>query len=221
MTTTPYHRGDLPEALIRAAIELLDEDGGGSSLSLRAAARRAGVSPAAPYRHFSDRTALLSAVATEGYRQLIDALNRAHPVPRTPDDLAAIAVAYVRFAVVRPGLFRAMFAEPCDPDDAARQAAAGEIELYLEALVRRVVLAPDLEAASVAVWSLVHGLAFLHLDGKFAGSTPTEMAARVGRVVRAALNPHLTCDGKNPRLSVDTAPYSDVSSAHISRRAKE
>ncbi|GAA4396582.1 hypothetical protein GCM10023147_31110 [Tsukamurella soli] len=210
MPTTPYHRGDLPDALIRAAIELLDTGDGGTSLSLRAAARRAGVSPAAPYRHFSDRTALVSAVATIGYRQLIAAPTDAHPTPRTLDDLAAIAVTYVQFAVARPGLFRAMFAEPCDPDDPARQAAADEIELYLKTLVRRLVPAPDPEAAAVAVWALVHGLAFLHLDGTFAGSTTADMSARVGRVVRVALGPHLTLGGRNtPQcvVSANTSTY--------------
>lgn len=73
------------------------------------------MSTAAPYRHFADRDALLSAVAAVGYRDLAARLAAAHPTPITAEDLAAIAIAYVQFALARPGLFRVMFAEPCDP----------------------------------------------------------------------------------------------------------
>ncbi|KAB0246060.1 TetR/AcrR family transcriptional regulator, partial [Escherichia coli] len=118
-STRSYHHGDLPTALVQAALELLEE-GGATELSLRAAARRAGVSTAAPYRHFADRDALLSAVAAVGYRDLATQLEAANPSPETPDDLADIAIAYVNFALQRPGLFRAMFAEPCDPTSPER-----------------------------------------------------------------------------------------------------
>ncbi|MCP3812118.1 TetR/AcrR family transcriptional regulator, partial [Mycobacteriaceae bacterium Msp059] len=80
---------------------------GATELSLRAAARRAGVSTAAPYRHFADRDALLSAVAAVGYRDLAEQLAAASPSPKTPDDLADIAIPYVNFALTRPDLFRA------------------------------------------------------------------------------------------------------------------
>ncbi|WP_370185336.1 TetR/AcrR family transcriptional regulator [Rhodococcus wratislaviensis] len=190
MTVTPYHRGDLPDALVRAAIELLDEDGGASGLSLRAAARRAGVSAAAPYRHFSDRTSLLSAVAAVGYRELVTTLEGAHPAPEDPGDLADIAVAYVQFALARPALFRVMFAEPCHPADAERQGAAGEIEGYLQTLVQRAIPSADPAAMATAVWALVHGLAFLHLDGKYAGSSTPDLRARIRGVVHATLGPH-------------------------------
>src|SRR5437016_14215729 len=92
-----YHHGDLRGASLRAARELLEENGG-ADLSLRAVARRAGVSPAAPYRHFADRDALVSAIAAEGYRELAEYLAAAHPAPSTPDDLDAVAVEYVRIA---------------------------------------------------------------------------------------------------------------------------
>ncbi|MGF6885275.1 AcrR family transcriptional regulator [Nocardia sp. GAS34] len=79
---------------------MADVSGVNTDLSLRAAARRAGVSPAAPYRHFADRDALLSAVATGGYRELAQRLVAAHPAPATLEGLAAVANAYVGF---RPG----------------------------------------------------------------------------------------------------------------------
>lgn len=126
--STSYHHGDLPNALVRAAMEL-PEEGGAGNLSLRAAARRAGVSTAAPYRHSSDRGALLSAVAAVGYQELAERLSAVHPAPSTPDDLAAAAVAYVQFALARPGLFRVMFAEPCEANHVDRSAAPAAVAI--------------------------------------------------------------------------------------------
>ncbi|MEU1208532.1 TetR/AcrR family transcriptional regulator [Nocardia sp. NPDC005825] len=185
-STTSYHHGDLPNALVRAAVELLEE-GGASELSLRAAARRAGVSTAAPYRHFSDRDALLSAVAAVGYRELAEELVAAHPAQATPEGLIAIAKAYVRFALTRPGMFRVMFAEPCDPAAPERVAATEAIKGYLESLVRQAFPDSDPEPMAVAVWALVHGLAFLHLDGKLDASSPEAVAHQVETAVGAVL----------------------------------
>src|ERR1700752_2402345 len=118
---TTYHHGNLRPALVRAAMELLDE-GGETALSLRAVARRAGVSAAAPYRHYADREALVSAVAAVGYGELAQRLAAAHPAPATPEQLASVAVAYVQFALDNPALFRIMFSEPCDRDNGDRVA---------------------------------------------------------------------------------------------------
>jgi AcrR family transcriptional regulator len=167
-------------------MELLEE-GGAAELSLRAAARRAGVSTAAPYRHFADRNALLSEVAAVGYRELAADLAAAHPAPTKPEDLAAIAVAYVRFALARPGLFRVMFAEQCDSTSAERVAAVEAIQGYLNSIVQQVFPAADQEAMAIAVWGLVHGLAFLHLDGKFDSSSAEGVADRVRAAVLATL----------------------------------
>ncbi|MGV0624633.1 TetR/AcrR family transcriptional regulator [Mycolicibacter minnesotensis] len=179
-----YHHGDLPSTLVRAAMELLEENGA-TELSLRAVARRAGVSTAAPYRHFVDRNALLSAVAAVGYRELTADLIAAHPSPKTADDLAAIAVAYVRFALNRPGLFRVMFTEQCDPRDSERIDAVTAIQGYLNATVRQVFAGADPEATATAMWALVHGLAFLHLDGKLDTSSTQVVAHTVRTAVRA------------------------------------
>lgn len=190
MTTTgTYHHGDLPGTLVNAAVELLDEEGGANDLSLRAVARRAGVSTAAPYRHFPDRNALISAVAAVGYRELAATLAAASPEPSTPEDLADIAVAYVNFALHRTGLFRAMFAEPCgtDPD---RVEAVEMITAYLNHIVSQTLPSEDADNTATAVWALVHGLAFLHLDGKLDSSNPAEVDRRVRATVRAALQPH-------------------------------
>ncbi|RKE23655.1 TetR/AcrR family transcriptional regulator [Streptomyces sp. TLI_171] len=181
-----YHHGDLRAACLRAARELLEEDGS-AALSLRAVARRAGVSATAPYRHYPDREALLSAVAAEGYRELATNLTAAHPSPTTPEELAAVAVAYVRFALDHPAMFRVMFAEPCDPANEDRVAATAAITQYVRDIVHGVFPAADPEALSTAVWALVHGLAFLHLDGKLDASTPDAVTGQVRGAVHAIL----------------------------------
>ncbi|GAA2772251.1 TetR/AcrR family transcriptional regulator [Streptomyces showdoensis] len=182
-----YHHGDLRAACLRAARELLEEDGGGA-LSLRAVARRAGVSATAPYRHFADREALVSAVAVQGYGELATCLTAAHPAPRAPEDLAEIGVAYVRFALEHPAVFRAMFAEPCDPADAERAAATTAVREYVQGLVGDVFPDADPEALATGVWAVVHGLAFLHLDGKLDASTPEAVARQVHAAIGALLS---------------------------------
>ncbi|MFJ8492926.1 TetR/AcrR family transcriptional regulator [Streptomyces sp. NPDC094038] len=182
--SSSYHHGDLRAACLRAARELLEEDGS-AGLSLRAVARRAGVSATAPYRHYADRDALVSAVAAEGYRELAEYLAAAHPSPTTPDELAAVAVAYVRFALDRPAMFRVMFAEPCDPNSEDRVAATAAISEYVRGVVRGAFPGADPDALSTTVWALVHGLAFLHLDGKLDTSTPEVVADQVRAAVGA------------------------------------
>jgi AcrR family transcriptional regulator len=181
-----YHHGDLRAALVGAAMDLLEE-GGEAELSLRAVARRAGVSPAAPYRHYDDREALVSAVAAVGYRELAERLAAAHPSPSTPDELASAAVAYVQFALERPALFRIMFGQPCDRDSDERVAATAAVSLYVRGIVERTFPQADSEALATAVWALVHGLAFLHLDGKLDAATPTVVAERITAAIHALL----------------------------------
>jgi AcrR family transcriptional regulator len=190
-TAKAYHHGDLRDALVRAALEIL-EDSTVTEVSVRAAARRAGVSTGAPYRHFADRDALLSAVAAVGYRELAGALVAAHPAPRTADDLADIAVAYVQFALTRPGLFRVMFAEGCDRTDPDRVAAVAATTEYVKAIAQQVVPTVDSEPLATAMWALVHGLAFLHMDGKFDSSSAAAVAHRVRTAVSAIVAPRIT-----------------------------
>jgi AcrR family transcriptional regulator len=189
----PYHHGDLRAACLRAAMELLEE-GGTTALSLRAVARRAGVSPAAPYRHYADRDALISAVAAVGYRELAEQLAAAHASPSSAEDFAAIAVAYVQFALQRPALFRVMFGEPCDRDNSERVAATTAISEYVGAIVRQSFPGSNAEALSTAAWAFVHGLAFLHLDGKLDASTPEVVSDRVRAAVHAVLTVNRVAD---------------------------
>jgi AcrR family transcriptional regulator len=186
VSKTTYHHGDLRAECVRAAVELLEESGA-TALSLRAVARRAGVSPAAPYRHYADREALVSAVAAVGYRELAGRLAAAHPSPSTPGQLASVAVAYVQFALDRPALFRIMFGEPCDRDNDERAGATAAVSSYLRGIVERVFPDADAESMENAIWALVHGLAFLHLDGKLDAPTPSVVADRVTAAIQALL----------------------------------
>jgi AcrR family transcriptional regulator len=187
MPTATYHHGNLRTACVRAAMELLDE-GGETALSLRAVARRVGVSPAAPYRHYPDREALVSAVAAVGYRELAERLAAAHPSPSTAEQMASVAIAYVQFALERPALFRIMFGELCDRDNDERVGATAAVSLYLRDIVGRCFPEADPEPMATAIWALVHGLAFLHLDGKLDARTPSAVADRVTAAIRAVLS---------------------------------
>jgi len=133
-------------------------------LSLREAARRAGVSHNAPYRHFADRDALLAALAAEGFAQLGQALEAGGAQgPRARGE------AYVRYALEHPQRFRLMFSGllRLDADPALRQAAAGTYAGLVRAF-EPLAGAHGAPVAAAAAWSLVHGLAQLLLDGHFA-----------------------------------------------------
>jgi AcrR family transcriptional regulator len=172
-----YHHGGLRAALIAAGLELLREVGP-ADLSLRAAARRAGVSAMAPYRHFADKEALLAALATEGFTRFGAALASATASAGEPGAaLGAQGIAYVRFALSEPALFRLMFGpvirhapEGQETEGQGALRAAGEPAF--EQLRRAVAAAapgrtPDsAEAFAMACWSMVHGYACLVVDGK-------------------------------------------------------
>src|SRR5271167_4658097 len=104
----PYHHGDLSRALVDAARRILEAEGA-AALSLRAVAREAGVSPAAPYHHFKDKSELLNAVARDGFARLrlgvAEAINQAGPREKG----SCMGVAYVEFAQANPALYRVMY----------------------------------------------------------------------------------------------------------------
>jgi AcrR family transcriptional regulator len=178
-----YHHGDLRVAILRAAAEVLEQHGV-SALSLREAARRAGVSHNAPYRHFADREALLAALAAEGFAQLGTALDSAGAGgPRARGE------AYVHFALEHPQRFRLMFGGllRLDADPALREAAAQSYRGLVGAF-EAVVGREGAPLAAAAAWSLTHGLAQLLLDGHFAQATRNaEEAAGFVRAVLGAV----------------------------------
>ncbi len=185
-----YHHGDLRAALVACAVEMLE---GGEAYSVRAVARRAGVSPAAPYRHFPDREALDSAIAVEGFEDLRGALAQAlesAPADADPVDvLADLGTAYVGFALRRPALFRLMFGNGCDGQGSERVQAAQAVNTVLGDMTARLFPVRSSPEFVTALWSLAHGLAFLHLDGKYRPEPADEVAARVRASVAALFAP--------------------------------
>jgi AcrR family transcriptional regulator len=163
-----YHHGDLRAACLTAAMELLAE-GDEGTVSLRAVARRAGVSPNAPYRHYPDKDALLAAMATQGFHDLRDALVRADAEAAAEDRFVAMAQAYVGFGVRNPALFGLMFGHPCNRSHPQTSAAAAETKAVLAERVATAVPAAQHEAFMIGAWALVHGLASLVIDGKLPG----------------------------------------------------
>ncbi len=173
-----YHHGNLKIALKRAALDLVDRHGP-KGFTLKEAAQRAGVSVAAPYRHFEDREALLASLAEDGFRELgarLETVSRTASPPKTV--LERLGRAYVRFAIDEPSLFRIMFWAELDKD---RFSNLREVSVAaFDTLVRAVrqaqsagVLAQpprgsDPLAFSIVCWSVVHGMATLHVEGAFA-----------------------------------------------------
>ena len=179
-----YHHGDLRAALLDAANAMLEE---GAPLSLRALARRAGVSPTAPYRHFADKEALESALAVQGLQDLFAELTAGKPAPASAKDVAELGVRYVRFALRRPGLFKLMFGQECDDQNDERVLAAAALHHYLADVTGRVFPDANADDLATAGWGLAHGLAFLHLDGKLSNDKPRVIDKRVRAAYAAVL----------------------------------
>ncbi len=179
-----YHHGDLSRALIDAARRLLEAEGQ-SALSLRAVAREAGVSPAAPYHHFKDKGELLDAVAQEGWTLLDAALVKAKAeAPDIHQALTELGVAYVCFARDNPALYRVMYDTAREKEALPERMQNGEDNSYSK--VRDVLIEAggdpndslDLELATSAAWCSAHGLAemagfkqFDHLKDACGGET--------------------------------------------------
>lgn len=164
----PYHHGDLRRALVARAGEILEADGM-DGLSLRSVAARAGVSHSAPYRHFPDRAALLSATAALGFDELADRLATASEVADPDEAMSAVGLAYVRFALGRPQMYRLMFSSDLlkgatDPDYS--RASTRAFELLRKAVER--ILPPTgragAGAAASILWAEHHGLALLLIE---------------------------------------------------------
>src|SRR5262252_8005420 len=191
----PYHHGDLRQALVRSALEILSE-AGIAALSLRAAARRARVSAMAPYRHFADKEALLAAVAEYGFRELAARLTAATATVADPRAaLAALGVAYVLFARDQPSLFKLMFGPTIEKKsgypvlDEAGSACFNALRQAVEA-AKFFERDSDGGDVSLACWSLVHGLSSLIVDGRLAeyDSGPAEaVATRLTRLLSDSL----------------------------------
>lgn len=168
-----YHHGSLKQALLDAALELLAE-GGPAALTLTEAARRAGVSPAAPYRHFTGRDALLSELARRGFETFGVRIESAWDDgrPDAKSAMRAMSAAYLKFARDEPGLYAAMFGQAAALADPQ---AGGAADHALEILWRAVVAwlqqasapAHGARHAALQIWAASHGVAMLTISGHF------------------------------------------------------
>jgi AcrR family transcriptional regulator len=171
--TRAYHHGNLREAMVEAALDLIAK-AGPNGFTLAEVARAVGVSGAAPYRHFKDRNALIADIARQGFEKFAEQLFAAWNDGR-PDPAAAIeatARAYLRFARTEPASYAAMFEPgfPLEDDPAlltASERAFGVLRLAADAAVRAMKPAGRPPALMVAlhIWSLCHGVAALFIEG--------------------------------------------------------
>jgi len=170
-TNRPYHHGDLRRAVLETAMGMLHEDKGWQ-FTLREVARRAGVSHAAPYKHFPDKAALLAEMALIGFDGLREALVAK---PRRPkslrDEFFAMGRAYVRFGTSNPALYRLMFsgeagkAADVHLSERALAAFGVVIELLERGQAEGVLRERDVRGQAAACWAQMHGITMLTLDG--------------------------------------------------------
>lgn len=186
-----YHHGNLQAALLNAGLELLERGCTCADLALREVAREVGVSPAAVYRHYASKEALLTAMAIEGFQRLTAA--QIEPVSNkivTPVRFADMGRAYVRFAVRNPALFRLMFSDQIDSSrDAALMFAIEPLTANIEDAVARLA-GPRFSSAmrrkaALRAWSLVHGLSMLLIDGQLRIAH-----SEVDRMIEAVVDPN-------------------------------
>lgn len=194
---SPYHHGDLRNALLATARGLAQEVGP-DALTLREVARRAGVSHAAAYHHFADKNDLLRAIAVEAFTELTALLQlRIDATAGLAATLEAIAVDYLRFATERSSEFSFMWRrELCMPDGEpdplkdAQLAAQHVVATFVRSRVG-LDLAPtvDADVATLAFWSLAHGFTTIALETPAFKHTPTaELEALVGLALRQLLD---------------------------------
>jgi AcrR family transcriptional regulator len=172
----PYHHGDLRRVLIDAALQLVGE-GGAEAVSVREAARRAGVSPGAPFRHFPSRDALMQAVAEEAQRRFRAEIEAALAEAPAGDPLArfrCLGLAYLRWAMRNPTHFEVISSRRLFDHDKAASVSRNNAELIeltertlAEAFTAGQLRSGDLKAVQIAGRALVYGFARMNIDGHF------------------------------------------------------
>lgn len=197
-----YHHGDLARALIDAAILMIAELGS-KALTLRSVAKKVGVSPAAPYRHFTDKEALLAAVAEEGYLKLIGYMEKAleNTQVLAVEKLVLLGGAYIEFAEQHQAHFRVMFGpeienKPQYPDlqQATTYAFGLVVKTILEAHQQHELKQASAEIMALAFWSMIHGFASLYIDGQIEpatlnGLTSKQMGYLLTRLLTTPIRP--------------------------------
>ena len=179
-SNSPYHHGNLRQALLETALVILEQQGE-AGLGLRDLARAVGVSPAAPYRHFDSRAALLEALAVTGFQRFAARMEAV--AASGPDDpMGAMGKTYVVFALQNANLFRLMFSPQLKKDSrpGLRMAADAAFDTL------RHLVGGDLDKGRIralAAWAKVHGLAVLLLDGQIAMRSGEDTEALVEEII--------------------------------------
>jgi AcrR family transcriptional regulator len=191
-----YHHGDLRRALLEEALRTIQVHGV-EQLTLRTVGERLGVSRSALYRHFSDKQALLAAVGREGFRTFRLALREAwEQNGRGRPGFEAMAAAYVRFAVAHSAHYRVMFGrfvESCAKDAEFTAEATAAFQVLVDSIVEQqqagIIRLDDPLLLARFIWSVVHGIAMLAIDGQLRG--PDERGETLNRYaterIRAAI----------------------------------
>jgi AcrR family transcriptional regulator len=172
-----YHHGDLRQALLDQALRHIETEGV-ETLTVRGVGAKLGVSRSALYRHFSDKQALLAAVAREGFRAFRLALSDAwERNGRGIAGFEAQGAAYLQFARGHPAHYRVMFGrfiESCRKDPEVVKEAAGAFQVLVDALLelqgRGLASGEDPQMLALCIWAQVHGLSMLAIDGQLRGA---------------------------------------------------
>lgn len=208
-----YHHGDLRNALVRASSELA-EAGGPAAVTVRAAARAVGVTATAAYRHFKGHEELLAAVHEEAARVLFREVDGAMKAVADPGDptttaishLAAIARAYIEFAIREPGLFRTAFGvddryiEKDIHQDPIFRLLAVNLDTLVETGFMDIRQRPG---AEFTAWAAVHGLAALIVDGPLSGVAGAERDVAIRHTTATVLRGFATGPDAGPYCSTN------------------
>jgi len=177
MEKDKYHHGDLKQALIESGMKILKEEGV-NALTLRSAARAAGVSHSAPYSHFADKQALLAAISTMGFNDLYGRITTTVMEFRnSPRELLTeTGWTYIQFAVSEPNCFKLMFSGILEDEHSYPEFMAAVQKTYQKLVdvveicqEGKVLRSGPQEENAIAVWSLVHGFVSLYLEQQLPG----------------------------------------------------
>ncbi len=167
-----YHHGDLRSQLLNAVRQLVEEKGS-ENFSIAEAARKAGVSSAAPYRHFNDKPEILKAVVMQAMEAKAIEMRRVmEPFPEgSLDRINALGKCYIDFARNHPGMFRLVFGitESHENDNELRELGAKVFGIVVEAVAKNLGISTDDPEAlkrAYLLWTMVHGHSWLLIDGK-------------------------------------------------------
>ena len=189
-----YHHGNLAESLLEAVDELATKFGL-EAVTLRACAKKVGVSPSSAFRHYADKRALLTAFATKALDQLSELMEsaQARAVKDGADPFSAVGLAYIEFALDKPAFFRAMWREETIySNDEAYVAATKRLSCHLKNGFSETIADDDpnnLSPQELLAWSSVHGLAHLFVDGPVEKEKPKYQKLATAQAMIKALAP--------------------------------